>query len=41
MKLTRASNYALQVLAYLVEQPTDRSVASHIAAERGIPDASC
>ncbi len=39
MKLTRASNYALQALAYLVEQPTDRSVASHIAAEaRGIPE---
>jgi Rrf2 family protein len=39
MKLTRASNYALQALAYLVDQPADRSVASHVAAEaRGIPE---
>jgi Rrf2 family protein len=39
MKLTRASNYALQALAYLVDQPADKSVASHVAAEaRGIPE---
>jgi Rrf2 family protein len=39
MKLTRASNYALQALAYLVDQPPDRSVASHVAAgARGIPE---
>jgi Rrf2 family protein len=39
MKLTRASNYALQALGFLVEQPADRSVASHVAAEaRGIPE---
>ncbi len=39
MKLTRASNYALQALAFLVDQPADRSVASHVAAEaRGIPE---
>ena len=39
MKLTRASNYALQALAYLVDQPQDKSVASHIIAEaEGIPE---
>ncbi|HKI37607.1 MAG TPA: Rrf2 family transcriptional regulator [Gemmataceae bacterium] len=39
MKLTRASSYALQALAYLVDQPTDKSMASHIVAEaRGIPE---
>ena len=39
MKLTRASNYALQALAYLLEQPPDKSVASHVVAEaRGIPE---
>jgi Rrf2 family protein len=39
MRLTRASNYALQALAYLLEQPADRSVASHVVAEaRDIPE---
>ena len=32
MKLTRASNYALQALAYLVDQPADKSMASHVVA---------
>jgi Rrf2 family protein len=39
MKLTRASNYALQALSYLLEQSADKSVASHVVAEaRGIPE---
>jgi Rrf2 family protein len=39
MKLTRASSYALHALAYLVDQPNDKSLASHVVAEaRGIPE---
>ncbi|HEX5272230.1 MAG TPA: Rrf2 family transcriptional regulator [Gemmataceae bacterium] len=39
MRLTRASNYALQALAYFTEHPADKSVASHVAAEaRDIPE---
>lgn len=39
MKLTRASNYALQALGYLVGQPPDKSVASHVvAAAENIPE---
>ncbi len=39
MRLTRASNYALQALAYLLEQPAEKSVASHVVADsRGIPE---
>jgi Rrf2 family protein len=39
MKLTRASNYALQALAYLLDQPPEKSVASHVVAEaRDIPE---
>jgi Rrf2 family protein len=39
MKLTRASNYALQALVYLLEQPPEKSVASHVVAEaRDIPE---
>jgi Rrf2 family protein len=39
MKLTRASSYALEALAYLVEQPPGTPLASHLVAEaRGIPE---
>ena len=39
MKLTRASSYAVEALAYLVEQPPGTPVASHRVAEaRGIPE---
>jgi Rrf2 family protein len=39
MKLTRASNYTVQALGYLLEQPADKPVASHVvAAARDIPE---
>ena len=39
MKLTRASEYALHALVYLVQEKPDKPVASHIVAEaQGIPE---
>ncbi len=39
MKLTRASSYALHAVAYMVQQKSDKPVASHhIAHARGIPE---
>jgi Rrf2 family protein len=39
MKLSHASNYAVQALAYMVGHNEDGSMASHhIAAARGIPE---
>jgi Rrf2 family protein len=39
MRLTRASSYALEALAYLVDQPPGTPLASHHVAEaRGIPE---
>jgi Rrf2 family protein len=39
MKLTRASIYALQGIAYLAEQKSNRPTPSHhIAQDRGIPE---
>lgn len=39
MKLTRASSYAIQALAYMGAQKHNRPVASHhIAQARGIPE---
>jgi len=39
MKLTRASSYALEALAYMAGRKEGEAVASHhIAAGRGIPD---
>lgn len=39
MKLTRASNYALQAIGYMAAQPTQKAIASHtIARQRGIPE---
>ena len=39
MKLTRASEYALHALVYLVQEKPEKPVASHIVAEaQGIPE---
>jgi len=39
MKLTSASAYAFQALAYMAAQKTDKPMASHIVAQaRGIPE---
>ena len=39
MKLSRASNYAVQALAYMAKQPPGKPAASHLVAEaRGIPE---
>jgi Rrf2 family protein len=39
MKLSRASNYALQALAYMAGQAAGKPAASHLVADaRGIPE---